>query len=138
MLKKSLETKREAELTESSWKGTPKTVAKHMALSLGGPAMDTLKFEPLASLIEVAFWQRASDYKLNSLRLSEDWFPVTGFQSPSRHHDLSSRVVLDHASIVGNTIVTASGPEAASQVRESANCHFPLSQRSAVVTGNWR
>ena len=81
-----------------------------------------MKFEPLASQMDVAFWSRISDLKLNHLRLSEDWFPLTGFLSPTKHEGLSGRVEMEISSISSGAVAKDAPPDHAVRARR-ANGH---------------
>ncbi|CAL5221045.1 g3168 [Coccomyxa viridis] len=62
-------------------------------------AHQLLQFQQLQSTVDVAFWAELGRLKLDTLRLSEDAQPITGFYSASNSSDYPASLTLDGQSL---------------------------------------
>ena len=46
--------------------------------------MTIIQFQPFASLVEPAFWHALTNLKIDVLKLSDDFIPITGSYAPGR------------------------------------------------------
>lgn len=64
-----------------------------VAVKQGKPE-NVLKFAPLLSAVDEAFWHRMASYKLDTQRLEEHPIPVSGFFAPCSHPQIPAHVQL--------------------------------------------
>jgi ubiquitin-like modifier-activating enzyme ATG7 len=46
--------------------------------------MPIVQFQPFSSLVQPSFWHSLTDLKIDVLRLSDDFLPVSGSYAPGR------------------------------------------------------